>query len=58
VPAIVWAGLVSGVLDLGAAFNRWVYPVRNTRAIASGLLGPKAYDGGWELSCWERRYTS
>jgi hypothetical protein len=47
VPAIVWAGLVSGVLDLGAAFIRWGHPIRNTQGIASGLLGPKAYDGGW-----------
>ena len=44
-PAIWWGGLIAGVLDLTTAFIRWGYPV--TKGIASGLLGPHAFQGGW-----------
>lgn len=45
------AGLVCGVLDISAAFMTWsfydVRPFRILQAIASGLLGPQSYRGGW-----------
>jgi uncharacterized membrane protein YagU involved in acid resistance len=48
-PVIV-AGLVAGVLDIGAAFALSAYyggtPDRVLRSIASGLLGPPALQGG------------
>jgi hypothetical protein len=47
IPAIVWGGLGAGVLDLTAAFVRWGHPLRITQGIASGLLGPQAFQGGW-----------
>lgn len=50
VPAILWGGLVAGVLDITDAFVvyafRDVSPVRILQSIASGLLGPSAYSGG------------
>jgi len=50
VRAVVFAGLLAGVLDLTAAFAfsalRGVRPVRVLKFIASGLLGPAAYQGG------------
>ena len=50
VPAIVWGGLVAGVLDITDAFVAYgflgVSPVRIMQSIASGLLGPSAYSGG------------
>lgn len=49
--AIFWAGLICGVLDIAAAFVNWglrgVHPLRLLQAIASGLLGAQAFDGGW-----------
>ncbi len=49
--AIVWGGLACGVLDLTAACATWairgVRPSRILQSIASGLLGAKAYQGGW-----------
>jgi hypothetical protein len=50
-PAIVAGGLACGVLDIGAAFtNAWlangVAPVRVLKAVASGLLGAEAFQGG------------
>ena len=49
--AIVWAGLVAGAMDITAAFVTWkvladVAPARILKGIASGLLGPSAYQGG------------
>jgi hypothetical protein len=48
--AIVWGGLVAGVLDITDAFVAYgvlgVSPVRIMQSIASGLLGPSAYAGG------------
>ena len=53
-PAIFWAGLTCGVLDISAAFITWairgVKPFRILQAIASGLLGPKSFDGGWSTA--------
>jgi uncharacterized membrane protein YagU involved in acid resistance len=51
---IFWAGLICGVLDISAAFTNWiiqgVWPERLLQAIASGLLGTKSYDGGWQTA--------
>jgi hypothetical protein len=48
--AILWAGLIAGVLDITAALVQWalrgVPPIRILQAIASGLLGPAAFGGG------------
>lgn len=48
--AVLWAGLACGVLDITAAFVVYGYfgakPMRLLQGIASGLLGPKAFDGG------------
>ncbi|MEO6872360.1 MAG: hypothetical protein ABI233_09105 [Chthoniobacterales bacterium] len=48
--AILWGGLVAGVLDLSFAllFNHWrgVPFIRVPQAIASGLLGRDAFQGG------------
>jgi hypothetical protein len=49
-PAIVWAGLACGVLDISAALI--VYPLfgiprlRILQGVAAGLLGRRAFDGG------------
>src|SRR6266496_3791093 len=52
--AIFWAGLVSGGLDITAAFVTWapqgVSPIRILQGIASGLLGAKAFAGGWKTA--------
>lgn len=49
-PAIFWAGLLCGVLDITAAFVTWapkgISPARILRGIAGGLLGPRASQGG------------
>src|SRR5580704_11615257 len=49
-PAIFFAGLLAGVLDITAAFITWapqgVPPVRILQGIASGLLGPQAFMEG------------
>ncbi len=37
---------MAGVLDITAAFVRWGKPVRILQGIASGLLGPQAFQGG------------
>lgn len=53
-PAIFWAGLTCGVMDISAAFVTWwpqgVAPSRLLKGIAGGLLGPRAYDGGWPIA--------
>ena len=46
-PAIGWGGLIAGILDITTAFIRWRPPVRLLQGIASGLLGPRAFQGGW-----------
>jgi hypothetical protein len=49
-PAIVFAGLLCGVLDITAAFVTWALqggpPVRILQGIAGGLLGPESFKGG------------
>ncbi len=47
ISAILWGGVAAGVLDLSAAFLRWGHPVGITQGIASGLIGPRAFQGGW-----------
>ncbi len=51
IPAIFWAGLICGIMDITVAFVNWglrgVRPARLLQAIASGLLGPQAFRGGW-----------
>jgi hypothetical protein len=48
--AVLWAGLACGALDIAAAFVVYGFfgakPVPLLQGIASGLLGPKAFDGG------------
>ncbi len=48
--AVLWAGFACGVLDITAALVVYGYfgakPMRLLQGIASGLLGPKAFDGG------------
>lgn len=49
--AIGWAGLVSGTLDITAAFVVYGFfgarPVPILHGIAAGLLGPRAHQGGF-----------
>ena len=45
-PAILWGGLIAGILDITVAFIRWGNPARILRGIAGGLLGPSAFQGG------------
>ena len=53
-PAIFWAGLIAGILDMTDAlvfyYLRGVKPTRILHSIASGLLGPAAYRGGWKTA--------
>ena len=48
--ALLWAGLACGVLDITAAFVVYGFfgakPVPLLQGIASGLLGPRAFQGG------------
>jgi hypothetical protein len=48
--AVLWAGFACGVLDITAALVVYGFfgakPVRLLQGIASGLLGPSAFDGG------------
>jgi hypothetical protein len=48
------AGIGAGVLDITAAFVTWaprgIRPAQLLRGIASGLLGPKSFDGGWQTA--------
>jgi uncharacterized membrane protein YagU involved in acid resistance len=52
--AILWAGLVAGVLDLTAALVtntlRGLRPLRILQAISSGLLGLDSYSGGFKTA--------
>jgi uncharacterized membrane protein YagU involved in acid resistance len=54
IKAIFWAGLVGGVLDLAGAMAVYgpilgtpATPERILQSVASGLLGRKAFEGGW-----------
>jgi hypothetical protein len=48
--AVLWAGFACGVLDITAALAVYGFfgakPMRLLQGIASGLLGPRAFDGG------------
>ena len=48
--AILWGGLLCGVLDITAALAVYGYmgakPLRLLQGIAGGLLGPRTYGGG------------
>ena len=48
--AIVWGGLLCGVLDITAAFVVYGFfgakPIPLLQGIAAGLLGPQAFSGG------------
>src|SRR5713101_5509781 len=46
-PAIGWGGLTAGILDITVAFIRWGNPPGILKGIASGLVGPQAFQGGW-----------
>ncbi len=51
-PAIFAAGLLCGVMDIGAAFllawiSSRVHPMRLLQGIASGLLGRASFQHGW-----------
>jgi hypothetical protein len=49
--AILWGGLVAGILDITDAIVTWglrgVPANRILQAIASGLLGRASFEGGW-----------
>jgi len=46
--AMLWGGLIAGTLDILAAFiNSGGSPTRVLQAIASGLLGKDAFNGGF-----------
>jgi hypothetical protein len=48
--AILWGGLLCGVLDITAALVVYglfgIQPIRLLQGIAGGLLGPQTYNGG------------
>jgi uncharacterized membrane protein YagU involved in acid resistance len=48
--AVLYAGLIAGILDITAALIQFglngVKPVRLFQGIASGLLGPRTFQGG------------
>src|SRR5258707_5236413 len=48
--AVLWAGFACGLLDITAALVVYGYfglkPMRLLQGIASGLLGPKSFQGG------------
>ena len=52
---IFWGGLIAGTLDICAAFvSAWlragVGPARVLHSVASGLLGPDAFQGGAKIA--------
>jgi len=50
-PAILWAGLICGVLDITAALVVYGFfgakPISLLQGIAAGLLGPRSFSGGF-----------
>lgn len=54
VSVIALAGLIAGILDISDALVfygfRGVQPIRILQSIASGLLGIRAYQGGWKTA--------
>src|SRR5712671_3077070 len=53
--AILWGGLLCGVLDITAALvvygTMGAKPLRLLQGIAGGLLGPRTYGGGIATAC-------
>jgi uncharacterized membrane protein YagU involved in acid resistance len=53
-PAIFFAGLACGILDITAAFVTWyprgVTPKRVLQGVASGWLGRESFQGGWKTA--------
>ena len=53
-PAILWGGLIAGTLDITDAFVfyglRGVKPIRILHSVASGVLGPASFKGGWKTA--------
>ena len=53
-PAILSAGLLCGAMDISAAFvtsaPKGISPIRILQGIASGLIGPASFRGGWATS--------
>lgn len=51
IEAVLWAGLAAAVLDISAVFAYWatqgVWPAGILQAIATSLMGPAAYEGGF-----------
>jgi hypothetical protein len=49
--AILWGGLMCGVLDISSAFVIWgvrgIGPVRILQSVAAGLLGRQSFEGGF-----------
>jgi len=52
--AILWGGFACGVLDITAAFLVYglfgARPIRILQSIASGLLGVRSFDGGFQTA--------
>src|SRR5881397_1733841 len=50
IPAIAIAGLIAGILDIASAFViaelKGTGSIRMLQGIASGLLGPRSFEGG------------
>ena len=50
-PAVAWAGLACGTLDITQAFVAWgfmgVTPIQILQSVASGALGPASFQLGW-----------
>jgi uncharacterized membrane protein YagU involved in acid resistance len=48
------AGIAAGILDITAAFVTWaprgIRPAKILHGIASGLLGPRSFYGGWQTA--------
>ena len=53
-PSILWSGLIAGTLDITDAFVffglRGAKPIRILQSIASGVLGPASFQGGWNTA--------
>lgn len=49
--AILWGGLMCGILDISSAFVIWglrgISPVRILQSVAAGLLGRESFNGGF-----------
>jgi hypothetical protein len=56
--AVLWVGLACGTMDIRAGLVVYGYfglePMRLLQGIASGLLRPKAFEGGLATRRWHR----